>query len=131
MNIGVTLLRGPLDRLVRLLRGGLMAIPGDPKVITGDAHPGIGILLAAIVGTVAYDVGGLFIGKQRRAPAPSAASPNKTQEGLGGGMVISFILVVFLSAAIGFGPIDGLTEGSSSASWSPSPPRSATCASRS
>ena len=47
------------------------------------------MLLGALVATVAYDVGGFFVGSQRRhaALAPTV-SPNKTFEGLVGGMLV-------------------------------------------
>ena len=73
--------------------------------------PGLGILMAAILGTVGYDVGGLFVGKNAGRQPLSAASPNKTVEGLGGGMVIALLVVVLVSAVVGLGPIDSLGDG--------------------
>ena len=50
---------------------------------------GTGLLTAAILVTVAYDVGGLVVGRAAGRTPLSAASPNKTVEGLIGGCVAS------------------------------------------
>ena len=50
---------------------------------------GTGLLTAAILLTVAYDVGGLAIGKVMGRTPLSPASPNKTKEGLFGGMIVT------------------------------------------
>ncbi len=50
-----------------------------------DTH-GTGLLTAAILLTVAYDVGGLAVGRTIGRTPLSTASPNKTVEGLLGGM---------------------------------------------
>ncbi|MEX1217113.1 MAG: phosphatidate cytidylyltransferase [Acidimicrobiales bacterium] len=60
---------------------------------------GISILLLAVVAAVATDVGGFFFGKAIGRSPLIATSPNKTVEGLVGGM-ISTILVVFLFAVV-------------------------------
>ena len=69
---------------------------------------GSGILLGAIIGTVTYDIAGLFIGRatgqSRLAPS---ISPNKTYEGLIGGMIMSILVVTFgLGLAPGLAPWD-------------------------
>ncbi|MCY3850503.1 MAG: phosphatidate cytidylyltransferase [Acidimicrobiaceae bacterium] len=48
---------------------------------------GTGLLTAAIIVTVAYDTGGLVVGRTMGRSPLSAASPNKTLEGLVGGVV--------------------------------------------
>jgi phosphatidate cytidylyltransferase len=101
MNVGVTLL-GVLWVGLFGSFAGLMLSVGDD---------GLGILLAAILGTVGYDVGGLFIGKNAGRQPLSAASPNKTVEGLIGGCVTAVVVVVVLSAVVGLGPIDSFGEG--------------------
>ncbi len=57
---------------------------------------GSGILLGAIIGTATYDTAGLFIGRwtgqSRLAPS---ISPNKTWEGLIGGMIVAVLVVTF------------------------------------
>ncbi len=101
MNIGVTLLG--------VLWVGLFGSFAALMLSLGE--PGIGILLASILGTVGYDVGGLFIGKNAGRQPLSAASPNKTVEGLVGGCATALVVVVLLSALVGFGPIDSFAEG--------------------
>ena len=101
MNIGVTLLG--------VLWVGLFGAFAALMLSIGD--DGIGILLAAVLGTVGYDVGGLFVGKNAGRAQLSAASPNKTVEGLLGGCAIGFVVVVVLSALFGLGPIDTFAEG--------------------
>lgn len=60
-----------------------------------DTH-GTGLLTAAILLTVAYDVGGLAIGKVMGRTQLSAASPNKTMEGLVGGMVVTVVAAIIM-----------------------------------
>jgi phosphatidate cytidylyltransferase len=65
-------------------------------------HPdGTGILTVAILGTAAYDIGGLFVGSSagRSRLAPSV-SPNKTYEGLAGGMVCALFVTVVAGTQI-------------------------------
>jgi phosphatidate cytidylyltransferase len=101
MNAGVTLLA--------VCWVGLFGSFAALMLSIGD--PGIGILLAAILGTVAYDVGGLLVGRNAGRQPLSAASPNKTVEGLVGGCIIAVLVVVVGAVAVGFGPIDTLAEG--------------------
>ena len=101
MNVGVTLLG--------VLWVGMFG--AFAALMLGIGDPGLGILLAAVIGTVGYDVGGLFVGKNAGRQPLSAASPNKTVEGLLGGCAVAFVVVVVLSALIGFGPIESFSEG--------------------
>lgn len=101
MNIGVTLLGVSWVGMFGSFAAFMLAI-GDP---------GLGILLAAILGTIGYDIGGLFVGRNAGRQPLSAASPNKTVEGLAGGCVIAFVIVVLLSAVVGLGPIEGIGDG--------------------
>lgn len=55
---------------------------------------GTGLLTAAVILTVAYDVGGLAIGRMMGRTPLSAASPNKTVEGLAGGMAMVMVAAV-------------------------------------
>ena len=74
-------------------------------------HPyGIALLVAAIVPTIGYDVGALFVGRSAGSRPLSAASPNKTIEGLVGGMVVALLAGVALGA-IGPAPFDSPVEG--------------------
>ena len=71
---------------------------------------GVAFLLAAVVPTVAYDVGGLFVGRSAGSRALSPASPNKTIEGLAGGMFLAVVAgAVF--GAVGPAPFDGVSDG--------------------
>jgi phosphatidate cytidylyltransferase len=71
---------------------------------------GVSFLLAAVVPTVAYDVGGLFVGRSAGSRALSPASPNKTVEGLAGGMFLAVVAgAVF--GAFGPAPFDGWGDG--------------------
>ncbi len=71
---------------------------------------GVSFLLAAVVPTVAYDVGGLFVGRSAGSRALSPASPNKTIEGLAGGMFLAVVAgAVF--GAVGPAPFDGVADG--------------------
>ena len=64
------------------------------------AH-GMGLFLGAIIGTVAYDVGGFFIGSRLgRSPMAPAISPNKTWEGLIGGCGLAFFASAVITAQI-------------------------------
>lgn len=67
------------------------------------------LLLAAILATVAYDVGGLFVGRYLGQRSLSAASPSKTVEGLVGGMVMAFAITIVTIGIAGLGPWDGFS----------------------
>jgi len=66
---------------------------------------GVSILILAVVAAVFYDVGGLFLGRRFGRTALSSASPNKTREGLIGGMAASIVAVMVAA----FFPLFGLT----------------------
>jgi phosphatidate cytidylyltransferase len=68
-----------------------------PTTADDIGSPGIGILLVAILGTVGYDIGGFAVGRNAGRRPLSAASPNKTVEGLAGG-VVGAILVTVVAA---------------------------------
>lgn len=75
----------------------LLSVPDD----------GTGLLLGAVVATVAYDVGGFVIGRttgqSRLAPH---ISPNKTWEGLVGGMIVAVLASTVLMGFVGVAPWD-------------------------
>ena len=64
---------------------------------------GVSILLVAVVAAVATDVGGFFFGRAMGRSPLSAISPNKTVEGLVGGMAATvfavFVFVVLLGVS--------------------------------
>ena len=70
---------------------------------------GTGLLTTAIILTVAYDVGGLAIGKVMGRTPLSAASPNKTVEGLAGGMVVVMIAAIVMGVLGQPAPLAGDT----------------------
>lgn len=62
---------------------------------------GIGLLIGAVLATVAYDAGAFFIGRWvGRRPLAAEISPNKTVEGAIGGTVITLVTCLTLVAAI-------------------------------
>lgn len=97
MNIGATLFG-------TLYVGGLGSfaalMAGYPNYVdigkVNDSKYGIGLLVAAIFSAVSYDVAGYFVGRSFGAtplgPTFRAASPNKTQEGLIGGIIVSIVV---------------------------------------
>jgi phosphatidate cytidylyltransferase len=72
---------------------------------------GVGILLAIILATVAYDIGAFFMGRSFGQRPLSAASPNKTVEGLLGGVFVA-ALVGLLIGGLNLGtPFHGFGHG--------------------
>lgn len=73
---------------------------------------GTGLLTAAILVTVGYDIGGLAIGRTMGRTPLSAASPNKTMEGLVGGCVAAVLVGVVMGileqpSPLANGDVDG------------------------
>ncbi len=100
-NIGVTLLGVGWIGLFGAFAGLLLADP------FGN---GVALLLAAVVPTIGYDVGALFVGRSAGSRPLSAASPNKTIEGLAGGMLLAVVAAVVFSI-VGVHPFDEWQEG--------------------
>jgi phosphatidate cytidylyltransferase len=75
-------------------------------LLTFPNREGIAFLLAAIIATAAYDIGGLFFGSQLgRRPLAPEISPNKTLEGLLGGMAFTvFVTVLVVGVLPGIHP---------------------------
>jgi phosphatidate cytidylyltransferase len=66
-------------------------------LLTFPNREGIAFLLGAVIGTAAYDIGGLFFGSQLgRRPLLPEISPNKTVEGLIGGMAAAVFFTVLI-----------------------------------
>ena len=61
---------------------------------------GVGMLLAAVLVTVGYDTGGLLVGRLVGRTPLAAVSPNKTMEGLIGGMGVAFAVAVLVVGRI-------------------------------
>lgn len=107
MNLGVTLVGvfwiGGLGSFATLALGQARPFEG---VGSDPSNRGIGIILAAALVTVSYDVGAFFVGKYLGRTPLSAASPNKTQEGLIGGWAIGVVIpLLVLKWAPGIAPI--------------------------
>ncbi|MEZ5252992.1 MAG: phosphatidate cytidylyltransferase [Microthrixaceae bacterium] len=90
-NLGTTLLGvayiGGLGSFATLLLGQARLVETDKTT-----NQGIGVIIAAVMVTVSYDVGAYFIGKSFGRTPLSATSPNKTQEGLFGGVAVAVVL---------------------------------------
>jgi len=80
-----------------------IGILGSYGALMLTAPNGIGMLLAAVIVTVAYDVGAFFVGTAVGRSPLSEASPNKTKEGLVGGGLLA------IAAAVGVVGIGGIT----------------------
>lgn len=65
---------------------------------------GTGLLFAAVVTTVAYDIGAYFIGRSFGRSKLSTVSPNKTIEGLAGGFVCAVVAAVVVVGLGGIQP---------------------------
>ena len=106
-NLGLTLLGvlwiGFLGSFATLFLGlGRVLEDASPKITT---NPGIGVLIAAVIAAVSHDVGAYFTGKYLGRTPLSAASPNKTQEGLVGGVLSSLVVTFVAVGLIGISPV--------------------------
>ena len=97
MNIGVTLLGIVYIGVLGSFGAALLEVASRGG-LNGD--DGTGLLLAAIVVTVGYDVGAFFAGRSFGRTPLAAVSPNKTTEGLIGGSVASLIAAVVFFGVI-------------------------------
>ena len=107
VNLGLTLLGvlwiGFLGSFATLFLGlGRVLEDASPEIVT---NPGIGVLLAAVIASVSHDVGAYFTGKYLGHTPLSAASPNKTQEGLIGGVLASLVVTFVVVGLFGISPI--------------------------
>jgi phosphatidate cytidylyltransferase len=69
------------------------------------SNPGVGVLIAAVVVSVSHDVGAYFVGRRFGRTPLSTASPNKTQEGLAGGVVTALVVTTVIVGFFGIDPI--------------------------
>jgi phosphatidate cytidylyltransferase len=98
LNVGVTVFGVVYVGLLGSFAALMLARWGDD---------GIGVLLGAVIATVSYDVGGLFVGRAAGKSPLSSASPNKTVEGLFGGMIATVVVTTVVLGVIGIHPWDG------------------------
>ncbi len=75
------------------------------------AEDGRSILLAVILVSVAYDVGAFFLGRAFGQRPLSAISPNKTVEGVVGGIFVCVLMGLLLGGAGIGNPFDGWGHG--------------------
>lgn len=82
---------------ITLMGVGWIGVLGSFAALILKLPDGEGVLIGAVIGTVAYDVGGYVIGsttgQSRLAPH---ISPNKTYEGLIGGMILSIVITTLV-----------------------------------
>ena len=101
--VGVTSERPVPNVAVTLFGVGYVAVLGSFGALMLTYEKGTGLLFGAVVGTVGYDVGAWVVGRLFGRTRLSAASPNKTVEGLIGGIVLA---VVACAVVLGVGRID-------------------------
>jgi phosphatidate cytidylyltransferase len=89
---------GPLPNTAVTLLGVIyVGLLGSFAALILQFPNGTGTIFTLALGTVAYDVGGLFVGSSAgRTPLVAWISPNKTVEGLIGGMLAAFLVVVLV-----------------------------------
>ncbi|HEY6531116.1 MAG TPA: phosphatidate cytidylyltransferase [Acidimicrobiales bacterium] len=93
-NLGVTMLGVVWVGVLGAFAALILDIPSQ----------GVSILLVAVVAAVAHDTGAFFIGRAMGRTPLSAISPNKTVEGLVGGMLATLVGVLVVAVMLGFGP---------------------------
>ncbi len=92
---------------ITLLGVGYVGLLGSFGALILTLPDGIGVLVGAIIPTVAHDVGAFFVGRNAGRQPLSAASPNKTWEGLAGGWVFAVLAAVVVLNAVGVEPWAG------------------------
>lgn len=106
-NLGITFLGiayvGVLGSFAGLLLSSDSLVETDSGVIEFQSS-GTGLLFAAILATVAYDVGAWVIGRSIGRTPLSAASPNKTLEGVVGGAVVCIVACMVIVGGVGIAP---------------------------
>ena len=101
--VGVTSERPVPNVAVTLFGVGYVAVLGSFGALMLTYDKGTGLLFGAVVGTVGYDIGAWVVGRLFGRTGLSKASPNKTVEGLIGGIVLA---VVACAVILGAGRID-------------------------
>jgi phosphatidate cytidylyltransferase len=107
-NLGITLLGigyvGVLGSFAGLLLSSdSVALNSETGIVEFQSN-GTGLLFAAILATVAYDIGAYVSGRSMGRTPLSAHSPNKTLEGVVGGAVVCIVVTVLVIGIIGIAP---------------------------
>ncbi|MFT5530224.1 MAG: CDP-diglyceride synthetase [Candidatus Poriferisodalaceae bacterium] len=110
--LGVEAEHSTANLAITMLGVGWIGVLGSFAALILRQPSGDAVLIGAVVGTVAYDVGGYIIGsttgQSRLAPH---ISPNKTYEGLIGGMILSVLVTtVVLSKYPGIHPWENMSD---------------------
>lgn len=84
-----------------------IGVLGSYAAVMLDTPDGLGLVLTAIVLAVGYDIGGYFVGRAFGRSPLSDASPNKTVEGLLGGMITTVLVGLVVVGIIGIDPFSG------------------------
>jgi len=99
-NLGITFLGigyiGILGSFAGLLLSSDSVVENEITGLVEFQSHGTGLLFAAILATVAYDIGAYVVGRSMGRTPLSAHSPNKTLEGVVGGAVISVVVSVLV-----------------------------------
>lgn len=105
--LGVTTERPVPNLGVTMLGVVYIGVLGSYAAIMLDTPDGIGLVLTAVVLAVGYDVGGYFVGRAIGRSPLSDASPNKTVEGLLGGMAATVAVGIVVVGIVGIDPFGG------------------------
>ena len=93
MNIAVTLFAFVYVGFLGSFASLFLAVPGER---------GVGLLLGAVICTAAHDIGAYLVGKYwGKTPLAPELSPNKTFEGLVGGVLASVFIALVVVSRIG------------------------------
>ncbi len=107
-NLGITLLGigyiSVLGSFAGLLLSSDSIVANDTTGLLEFQSHGAGLLFAAILATVVYDIGAYVIGRSMGRTPLSAHSPNKTLEGVVGGAVMSIIVSVVVIGGFNIAP---------------------------
>jgi len=106
-NLGITLLGVGYVGVLGSFAGLLLSsdsIAFNEAGVAGFQSHGTGLLFAAILATVAYDVGAYAIGRAMGRTPLSAHSPNKTLEGLVGGAVVCLVVTATVVGGFSIAP---------------------------
>jgi len=106
-NLGITLLGIGYISVLGSFAGLLLSSDSIVFDEVGNAvfeSNGAGLLFAAILATVAYDIGAYVVGRSMGRTPLSAHSPNKTLEGVVGGALICIVVSVVVVGGFNIAP---------------------------